>query len=517
MRRAFLVSALLALAGGPGCSLVGLDRLERAQCDGDAFCASLNDSMPTGDACLTWQCNPVSRFCEPMARDDDGDDAPSMECAPSGETPDCDDADAARSPLFTEATCDQVDEDCDGAIDEGLDAGGNGALATMDSFETVVLAGSPDEDELVAVIGLAPGEMRVVAAPPGETTSSVDSMLSAPGLSVRGPAALAGIGDNRYALLLRPAGACARLAPAIVDLGASPVAAVSEDVWADPGLPKPGGSCPDASDPVGPAALAARDLSRGAAVMLAAWIEDASERSCGAAPARNVVVAGARISSGGARTVSASALTIGTSIDPSAPPVVAIADDRFLLARVAGSGAIEVHEVTLDASLGLATSVVHTEPAGATDRGAVSLALGEPDDSGALALALAWREGCSEGSTVRWRPLRVDPASGEIATEGPAAELARGAALGSPRFAWQPRDGAWLATWLVSNQRMEAVRLGAGGDPLAPAFEAMPVRGVRPPSLVVARQTGAGWGVATARIDATAQAVQVATAGCAPE
>jgi hypothetical protein len=360
--------------------------------------------------------------------------------------------------------------------------------------------------------------MRVVTAGAGATTTTADAMLAASGLSVsvRGPEALAAIGGNDYALLLRPAGACARLVPSIVDTGAT-LAAATGDTWADPGLPKAGGTCPTATDPVGPASLAARGLTGGAAVMLAGWIADGAERLCGAAPARDVVVAGARISRTGTRTASAAALVIGTTIDPGAPAIVAVADDRFLLARVAEGGAIEIHAITVDAALVASATLVHTEPAGGSDRGALSLSLGEPDGMGRPALALAWREGCSDPSSVRWRPLRVDPATGAITGDAAASVLAEGAGLGSPRLAWEPRTGAWLASWLVSNQRMEARRIDAAGVPLAPAFEAMPVRGLRAPTLLVPRETGAAWGVAASRIDGTTQGVEVATAGCTPE
>ncbi|MBN4049453.1 hypothetical protein JYT86_00175 [bacterium AH-315-N03] len=98
-----------------GCSALGLaDGLEQEEC---RACDELNISEPLEDECLRWQCDNTSNVCVVDVRDDDNDDSPNPMCADEG-AGDCNDDDSSVGRDFME-TCDLVDTDCDGAVDEG--------------------------------------------------------------------------------------------------------------------------------------------------------------------------------------------------------------------------------------------------------------------------------------------------------------------------------------------------------------------------------------------------------------
>ncbi len=134
---------LLALALLPACTWVGPDDWEKANDrDGDGFLAEANggDDCDDGDAAVhpgaDESCNDRDDDCDGDIDEDpddapswypdsDGDsygdrDAPVASCtAPSGylaDGTDCDDGDATIHP-GAEETCDEVDQDCDGTID----------------------------------------------------------------------------------------------------------------------------------------------------------------------------------------------------------------------------------------------------------------------------------------------------------------------------------------------------------------------------------------------------------------
>jgi sugar lactone lactonase YvrE len=98
-----------------------------APCDDGVFCNGVERCQPSGecrsfpppdcddgDECTVDSCDPRRDMCvgTPVERDDDGDGVSA--CAG-----DCDDRDPGRRPGLMEA-CDGSDQDCDGAIDEGV-------------------------------------------------------------------------------------------------------------------------------------------------------------------------------------------------------------------------------------------------------------------------------------------------------------------------------------------------------------------------------------------------------------
>lgn len=86
-------------------------------CEPGRACATTTDCADT-DACTTSEyCDPSARVCTYIPLDGDGDGAPPRVCGGS----DCDDNNADVFDGAIEA-CNGYDDDCDGAVDEGLDS-----------------------------------------------------------------------------------------------------------------------------------------------------------------------------------------------------------------------------------------------------------------------------------------------------------------------------------------------------------------------------------------------------------
>lgn len=117
------------------CSLVKLsDKIGQAHCSSDTDCDVLNDGKT--DACEIWQCSPDTKYCVfgPLDKDHDGY-YPAM-CQKTASKVDCNDAKANQNPGNTE-TCDGIDNDCDGNIDED---------ALTVSHDTAVVFGNANQD-----------------------------------------------------------------------------------------------------------------------------------------------------------------------------------------------------------------------------------------------------------------------------------------------------------------------------------------------------------------------------------
>lgn len=176
---------------------------------------------------------------------------------------------------------------------------------------------------------------------------------------------------------------------------------------------------------------------------------------------RAVVLSSARASGGSLDVAELPAVSLGRSIDPAGPALLAL-EDAVLVGFVdEADGAVVVERVRVtDAATGAMThDEVHREViSGTAERGDVSLALGA-SAGGRARVALAWRQGgCGAAGRAAMRLLDVSAAG--VAPTGPAIELTGEA--GRPALAWQPALSQWV---VVARRRDDLLAAVVEADP----------------------------------------------------
>jgi hypothetical protein len=169
----------LVLALTSACTLFGFAELALVECPSNATCAPLNQAhgLDVTTAAEVYQCASDRKGCvlSPTDWDDDG----ALAMGPEGER-DCDDAEPLAFPGGAES-CDLVDNDCDGAIDEGVYGGAPlppalslGRVLSVDFGSLTTGADAQSLDLTVVASGQAPtledepppglGRLHVVSA-----------------------------------------------------------------------------------------------------------------------------------------------------------------------------------------------------------------------------------------------------------------------------------------------------------------------------------------------------------------
>lgn len=112
-------AVLMACLAASGCTIVALSEdVEQAECQSFIDCDVLNlRDREDFDRCNIWQCR--ERRCVYTSTDVDNDGFGIPICADVGSINDCEDTDPERHPDHPEL-CDNKDNDCDMAIDEGM-------------------------------------------------------------------------------------------------------------------------------------------------------------------------------------------------------------------------------------------------------------------------------------------------------------------------------------------------------------------------------------------------------------
>lgn len=476
-----LVASLLATHLLAGCSLMGLEKdLGRETCSTKSDCADLNSSRPTGDACREWRCNPETSFCEVLAADGDDDRVPSAECAADGEAVDCDDTNAAIYPGNDEV-CDGLDNDCDEGIDEALYSttepmrvvalGAEGAkhvsMAAVTSDDTVAVAYTAG-DEFVA-------GARVVFPTAASTDTAADlerEILDADPVAIEARSvAIAPIGSD-FAVAVVPTGACQRVVTGIVTSD-NPVSAIPETLFAE-GIPKEDGVCDADTAKASDVALAANGDD-----VLVAWVEredsnaGAADWACGSTPSSHVLVnlvervGDTLVPVGGLATV------LGLTLAASPPAVVAVPGGGWLIAFSEDESDEEFITVVAARREGDALITERVDGTGVAEtggesRGDVAITLG-PSSENEITVGLAFREGCSTGSSITADFFSYAPTTNAaVALEGTTTIEAGTARIRRPALAYLPSVG-WFAAWESLpagslTREVKARRLGSASE-----------------------------------------------------
>ncbi len=441
--RILLALAALTLPAQAGCSLMGLDRLDRATCTEDSQCSSLEAIRPTGNACRTWQCtNAVggSGFCEIDTRDDDGDGAAPMMCVVAPAAPDCDDADGMRSPLLIDR-CNLIDDDCDGVIDEGFAGGLGSSVAATSSSARVSFSRSAMSTD-VSVVDIRAG----MAIRSGTVAAGGSVLALQPIAGVRNPdrnvGAHATLGGSGSILVFDPVssdptclpsanvcgdGICNPLTEApsnitacAADCPCAGPTCVTPDVCGngtcDTGESvatcytdcnpivghwlRPGGTIAS-SICMGPTGLASATLTpepEGDALLV--WVDDTATRTCGTARAATVH---ARLLRTTTRLEGSNIMDLGTTADWLGPSAVFVEGVGFIVAHTTASGDIELHRIAVPDAAGFNTlAATSIGLSGATGAAEVSLAL-----AGGTEIAVSYVEGACASNRVVFQRASV--------------------------------------------------------------------------------------------------------------
>lgn len=542
--RILLALAALALPTQVGCSLMGLDRLDRATCTEDAQCSSLEAIQPTGNACQTWQCNNAvggTGFCAIDTRDDDGDGAAPMMCVVAPAIADCDDADGTRSPLFADR-CNLIDDDCDGVVDEGFGGGLSSNVASTTASARVSFSRSAMNTE-VSVVDMRSGmPMRRGSVAAGGSVLELQPItgVSNPDRNVGTHATLGGAGSilvfdpvssDRTCLptanvcgdgICNPQteapsiiSACAADCPCagptcvtpnvcgngVCDAGES-VATCYTDCnpivghWLRPGGGIASSIC---MEPTGLASATLTPEPEGDALLV--WVDDTTTRACGTARAATVY---ARLLRTTTRLDGSNIMELGTTTDWLGPSAVFVEGVGFVVAHTTASGDIELHRIPVPDAAGFSTlTATSIGLSGVTGAGEVSLA-----SAGGAEIAVSYVEGTCASNRVVFRRASV---TATAATWQPAINLhtatdlgrhapvaARNGAVGSTGM---DRRGEWAVFYRQGDeafaQRLRADAPGTTGNPIRV------MAADRAEGRVYVEATGVSWGYLTTTSNAS--------------
>lgn len=474
-----ILATLLASHLLAGCSLMGLEKdLGRETCSTKADCADFNSSLPTGNACLEWRCNPETSFCEVLAADGDDDRVPSSECAIDGEPVDCDDANAAIYPGNDEV-CDGLDNDCDEGIDEAL-------YSTTEPMRVVALdadgakhvsMAAVTSDDTVAVAYTGGGEFVAPARVVFPTAASTDSAADLkreilgddPAAIEARSVAIAPLGSD-FAVAVVPTGACQRVVTGIVT-AEDPVSAIPEALFAE-GVPKRDGVCDADTAQASDVTLAANGDD-----VLVAWVEredsnaGAADWACGTTPEASVLLNLVEREGDTLVPVGGLATVLGSTLAASPPAIVAVPGGGWLLGFSDYDGEeefISVYSVERDGDA-LVTELKFGPGeglGGAQALGDVNLAIGQATEN-SYAVAVAYREGCSTGSSITVEFFTVGIGATEPLPETAHVEAGT-ARIRRPSVAYLPSVG-WFAAWESLpagslTREVKARRLGSASE-----------------------------------------------------
>jgi hypothetical protein len=443
------------------------DRLSQVACVGEppGFCEELAVLEGTSDPCLEWTCHPNKGTCALMPLDADNDGLANESCAEAGEPVDCDDDPA--NPVahligssFSES-CDGVDNDCDGAIDEGAYVPGAAVQASADASTgmfMVAAAGRRLDDPSRTEVGVftsVDNKAEVLLSDFSTTEATLEpvkltTMPSDPEL--HGIAATADA--ERYLIagsILQPGGDELRvrfMTPSTLDSGASGVRQVANGLVTD-------------------LVMADDDAGIGLLAYLQRGEPGVGDHSCFGSVNQSTVWA-ATIDTTAPTPSFGISFPASFSNDLHAPAVATFEPGRFLISSVQNGNELQTaYWNVAGPSIGLEDyDTLLTEEVA----GEVSLAV---SPSGQI--ALAFREGCSP-SPQHIRVHRYDWNGTELLDRGEIRVRSAGiggsaTSVEAPAIVYHPFAaapghvyGEWFLVWIENSTEVVGARLHMSGD-----------------------------------------------------
>lgn len=452
MRARFIAASLALLGVVSGCSALGLsDDLDRAPCDA---CEELNTLEPP-PACMSWQCttpdDPMNGICALDLIDEDGDDAPSMECATPERPADCDDADPANGPETSEG-CDLADNDCDGSIDEDALTI---ASAVLVEANVSALSFSGTSGEVVAAYRNADGlEVARLGLDGTDAPASTLGGAATAGQPIQTAVAPLGAG---WAVAYSAGSGCSRVVLGVWD--GSGETLIAEEGHAAVGIGKTAGACPDDTSEVGSPAVAATSEDQA----LTAFLSQRASRECGD-PAADVGLVVSQRNGGAFSESSVVATVAGRSIDAAPPSLVAVSRSFGYLLAFADDGGIGVHRVSVDGETLLirVDELYREECSGPCGDASLTVAGDE--------VGLAFRLGeCDGDATAQLRVLALDEGAETLSASGPLRVGESAVGLRRPVAARRTNPEEWVLAWVVtlgSPRSVDATRFDPEGMPV---------------------------------------------------
>jgi hypothetical protein len=475
-------------AGLAGCSLVKLsDDIVQGHCQRDADCAELNadeERASDFDPCRRWQCNAEEKLCRHVALDADHDAqtpgtvmhrGKAVTCQRDAQKQDCKDDDELVGAGFAEL-CDEHDNDCDGLADEGaLEASSTRVVV----FDGPTRAGASDaaaatdaayaRDPMSGEIALAYGVLQNESARPGASllepglmasvspaTLAVANVAMALGQEV----AIAPLDSLQFAYALVTTSGVPRVIAGVWRSSANQIGVQRELAIGGVACTKDE-SCSEVLAP----AIATQNRDVLVAYLRAgAGAQDPAAARCGQwreedTPADVLANLLARPMGAGVdehlEELSASALRIGSSSDPSGPvllglPAIMGVPASWLVAYADANG-----DVGIDRMQRSGTTLEIAQPGfirlgdGAQPRSAISLVVGPADEEGQILLGIAHQRGCGSGARIVLDVRRLTANGGKLTADTVIDSVQVGGASNesNPALAYSTARDAWLVSY----------------------------------------------------------------------
>ncbi len=436
--RAWLFLLLTCSLHTSACSLVKLsDDISQAHCKKDTDCELLNDRTAKDfDPCELWQCSDSSKYCEFSALDQDHDGftphtvtvkGEELVCQAATAKQDCDDANAARTPGGKER-CDNIDNDCDQNVDEGVlephvassltftgatAAGiGNVSSAVDAASGKIGLAYSVNNDSPAVGFSvldndLPSGVNAAIVKLPRKTNGLPAEDLFADGVGV------AALGQGKFAIAFYDINGGKRMVAGRVDTSSGTILAVT------PAILGKGLHCA-AGEPCGTGTLATRPPALAALgdAVLVSYVRAAADPGLTCALKADTVPAAPLLANlltqtpDGLAELTSRAVVLGKTSSLAPPALVAIPDPAtgsgfgFLEGFVDDAGAIQLVQVQAQGSSLVVSAPLATLADDKARYSGVRMVLGPKTDAGQL-IGVSFQRDCKLTARVGVALLRA--------------------------------------------------------------------------------------------------------------